>query len=231
MTLDYASETLPPEFVLPPSLLSCVKLRSGEVKLFNFRVNLRDLRQNAHAIPQHRPKQHVVCLHHFDRSMKFERNLDGRTRRETTAKGDIAFLPADAPTMLRPARGKDDPSRLLSYSYLVFEPGYWHSSRYRMESAARSTLSQHLRHQTLSSTKLLPLLSLRRGLRIRQRTSSLKPCSTRRVREFCAIMRKFDTRFPVHHDSPTINCVWRSILSMTISENRSNCARFLELPA
>ena len=124
MTLDYASETPPPEFVLPPSLLSCVKLRSGEVKLFNFRVNLLDLRQNADAIPQHRPKQHVVCLHHFDRPMKFDRNLDGRTRRETTAKGDIAFLPADAPTMLRPVRGRDDPSRLLSYSYLVFEPGY-----------------------------------------------------------------------------------------------------------
>ena len=54
--------------------------------------------------------------------MKFDRNLDGRTRRETTAKGDIAFLPADAPTRLRPA--KDDPHRFLSYSYLVLEPGY-----------------------------------------------------------------------------------------------------------
>jgi hypothetical protein len=54
--------------------------------------------------------------------MKFDRNLDGRTRRETTTKGDIAFLPADVPTMLRPAM--DDPHRVLSFSYLVFEPSY-----------------------------------------------------------------------------------------------------------
>src|SRR5260221_5200841 len=54
--------------------------------------------------------------------MKFDRNLDGRTRRETTAKGDIAFMPADAPTMLRPAT--DDSQRILSFSYLVFEPSY-----------------------------------------------------------------------------------------------------------
>jgi hypothetical protein len=54
--------------------------------------------------------------------MKFDRNLDGRTRRKNTAKGDIAFLPADAPTMLRPAT--DDPHRVLSFSYLVFEPSY-----------------------------------------------------------------------------------------------------------
>ena len=51
--------------------------------------------------------------------MKFERNLDGRNRRETTANGDIAFLPADAPTRLRPAT--KEPERFLSYSYLVFE--------------------------------------------------------------------------------------------------------------
>src|SRR3984893_7436286 len=115
MTFDYGSETPPHEFVSPPSLLSSVRLRSGQVKL-------SDLWQIADAIPQHRPKQHVVCLHHFDRPMKFDRNLDGRTRRETTANGDVAFLPADAPTMLRPA--KDDPHRFLSYSYLVLEPGY-----------------------------------------------------------------------------------------------------------
>jgi AraC family transcriptional regulator len=54
--------------------------------------------------------------------MKFDRNLDGRTRRETTAKGDIAFLPADVPTVLRPAT--DDSHRVLSFSYLVFEPSY-----------------------------------------------------------------------------------------------------------
>jgi hypothetical protein len=113
MTFDYGSETPSREFVSPPSLLSSVRLRSGQVKLFNFRAKLSDLWQIADAIPQHRPKQHVVCLHHFDRPMKFDRDLDGRTKRETTAKGDIAFLPADAPTRLRLA--KDDPHQLLSY--------------------------------------------------------------------------------------------------------------------
>src|SRR3984893_12666321 len=122
MTFDYGSETPPHEFVSPPSLLSSVRLRSGQVKLFNFRAKLSDLWQIADAIPQHRPKQHVVCLHHFDRPMKFDRNLDGRTQRATTAKGDIAFMPADVSTMLRPAT--DDPHRVLSYSYLVFEPSY-----------------------------------------------------------------------------------------------------------
>jgi AraC family transcriptional regulator len=117
------SEYSQPEFkfVPPPSLLSCVRLRSGQVKLFNLRVRL-NLWQNTYSIPQHRPKEHVVCLHHFDRPMKFDRNLDGRTRRETTAKGDIAFMPADAPMMLRPAT--DDSHRVLSFSYLVFEPSY-----------------------------------------------------------------------------------------------------------
>jgi hypothetical protein len=45
--------------------------------------------------------------------MKLERNLDGRNRWKTTAKKlhrFIAFLPADAPTVLRP--GMDDPSRV-----------------------------------------------------------------------------------------------------------------------
>jgi len=121
MTFDYSSETPPRELVPSASLLSCVRLRSGQVKLFNLRVRL-NLWQNAYSIPQHRPKQHVVCLHHFDRPMKFDRNLDGRTRRETTAKGDIAFMPADAPTMLRPAT--NDSQRILSFSYLVFEPSY-----------------------------------------------------------------------------------------------------------
>ena len=35
---------------------------------------------------------------------------------------NIAFLPADAPTMLR--RAMHDPHLVLSYSYLVFEPTY-----------------------------------------------------------------------------------------------------------
>jgi hypothetical protein len=122
MTLDYSSETPPRPFAVPPSLLSWVQLRSGQVKLFNFRLSLCNLWQYAEAIPQHRPKQHVVCFHHFVRPMKCERNLDGRTRRETTANGDIAFLPADAPTRLRPAA--KEPERFLSYSYLVFEPAY-----------------------------------------------------------------------------------------------------------
>jgi AraC family transcriptional regulator len=122
MTFDYGSETASPEFVVPRTLLGCVKLRDGQVKLLNFQAKLFDVRQVWDSIPQHRPKQHVVCLHHFDPLMKIERHLDGRNRRETTAKGDIAFLPADVPTMFRPA--KDDPHRILSYSYLVFEPSY-----------------------------------------------------------------------------------------------------------
>ena len=77
MTFDYGSETPPREFVSPPSLLSSVRLRSGQVKLFNFRAKLSDLWQIADAIPQHRPKQHVVCLHHFDQPMTFDRNLNG----------------------------------------------------------------------------------------------------------------------------------------------------------
>jgi AraC-like DNA-binding protein len=84
MIFDYGSECTP--------LLSCIQLRSGQVKLFNLLLKL-DQWQNAEAIPLNRPKQHVVCLHHFERSMKFDRNLGGRTRRETTAKGDIAFIP------------------------------------------------------------------------------------------------------------------------------------------
>jgi AraC family transcriptional regulator len=54
--------------------------------------------------------------------MKLERSLDGRNRRENSAKGDIAFLPADAAAML--PFGIDDPERVLSYSFLVFEPSY-----------------------------------------------------------------------------------------------------------
>ena len=54
--------------------------------------------------------------------MKIERSLDGRNRRETSVKGDIAFLPADAPARLR--FGRDDAERVISYSYLVFEPSY-----------------------------------------------------------------------------------------------------------
>jgi AraC family transcriptional regulator len=131
MTFDYGSECTQPEFVPASSSLSSVQLRSGQVKLFNLQVSL-NFWQNADAIRwfcyrggftlQRRPKQHVVCLHHFERPMKFDRNLDGRTRREITAKGDIAFLPADVPAMLRPVT--DDPQRVLSFSYLVFEPSY-----------------------------------------------------------------------------------------------------------
>src|SRR5258708_19944913 len=114
MTFDYGSEC-------NPHLLSCVQLRSGQVKLFNLLLKL-DQWEKADAIPLNRPKQHVVCLHHFDRLMKFDRNLDGRTRRETTAKGDIAFMPADVPTILRPPT--DDPHRLSSSTYLLFQPSY-----------------------------------------------------------------------------------------------------------
>src|SRR5262249_53937364 len=99
MTFDYSSETPPREFVPPPSLLSSVRLRGGQVKLFNFRAKLSNLWQYADAMPQHRLKQHVVCLHHFDRPMKFDRNLDGRTSDwqgfrhadQGPANGDIAL--------------------------------------------------------------------------------------------------------------------------------------------
>jgi hypothetical protein len=76
----------------PPSVLSCVRLRSGQVKLFNLQVKLNQW-QNADAIPQRRLKQHVVCLHHFFRPMKLDRNLDGRTRRETTPKATLLSYP------------------------------------------------------------------------------------------------------------------------------------------
>ena len=122
MTLDYGSTVSPYQLVAPPSLLSSVGLRNGQVKLLNFQARFFDVRQSADAIPLHRPKQHVLCLHHFDRPMKLERSLDGRNRREKTGKGDIAFLPADAPAMLR--FGRDDPERVISYSYLILEPCY-----------------------------------------------------------------------------------------------------------
>jgi hypothetical protein len=122
MNLDYGSAVSPYQVAAPHSWFSSVGLRNGQVKLLNFRARLLDLRPSAEAIPLHRPKQHVVCLHHFDRPMKLERNLDGRNRRENSAKGDIAFKPADAPAMLR--FGRDDPERLVSYSFLVFEPSY-----------------------------------------------------------------------------------------------------------
>src|SRR5258707_15178154 len=92
-------------------------------------------------------------------------------------------------------------------------------------------LYKHFRHQTLSCTKSPQRLRLRRASRTRQRISLLRPCSTRRVREFCGTTRKSGIGFPVHHDSPTINCVQRSITSMTISENLSSSVRFLELLA
>lgn len=122
MTLDYASAVSPYQAAAPYSRFRCVGLRDGQVKLLNFRARLFDIQQSANAIPLHRPRQHVICLHHFDRPMKLERNLDSRVRRETSAKGDIAFLPADAPNRLR--FSKDDPERLVSYSYLLFEPSY-----------------------------------------------------------------------------------------------------------
>jgi hypothetical protein len=230
MTFDYGSECP----------LSCVRLRGGQVKLFNLRAKLFNLRQNAYAIAQHCPEQHVVCLHHFDRAIKFDRNLDGRTRRETTAKGDIAFLPADAPIMLRPApreverlerTATDDLDRVLSFSYLVLEPSYL------AELALTNGIGRPLDFIPTFATpdpflhEITAALTSAPRIKDRQRTSLRRPCSMRRVREFCATTPKSDTCFPVHHDSPTINCVQRSITSMTISENLSSCVRFLELPA
>jgi AraC family transcriptional regulator len=122
MTLDYGSAVSPYQVAALHSWFSSVGLRNGQVKLLNFRARLLDLRPSSEAIPVHRPKQHVVCLHHFDRPMKLERNLDGHNRRENSVKGDIAFLPAGAPNRLR--LGRDDPERVISYSYLIFEPSY-----------------------------------------------------------------------------------------------------------
>ena len=116
--LDYGSTVSPYQV----AWFSSMGLRNGQVKLLNFRASLLDVRQSADAIPLHRPKQHVVCLHHFDRPVNFELSLDGRNRRENSAKGDVVFLPADVPAMLRP--GMNDPERVLSYSYLIFEPSY-----------------------------------------------------------------------------------------------------------
>jgi hypothetical protein len=45
MTFDYGSETASPEFVVPRTLLGCVKLRHGQVKLLNFQAKLFDVRQ------------------------------------------------------------------------------------------------------------------------------------------------------------------------------------------
>src|SRR5258707_1244517 len=97
-----------------------------------------------------------------------------------------------------------------------------------MGSVVRSTSYQHLRHPTLSCTMSPPLLRLRRKSRTRQRTSLLRPWSTRRVREFCATTPKSGARFPVHHGSPTINCVRQSITSMTTSAILSSSVQFLE---
>jgi hypothetical protein len=113
MTVDYGSEGRIREFGSPLSFVSCVQLRGGRAKLFNLRVNLLNLREMAYAMPQHRPKQHVVCVHHNIRPIQFDRHLDGRNKRETTAKGDIAFQPANVPTRLRPAT--DDRHRVLSF--------------------------------------------------------------------------------------------------------------------
>jgi hypothetical protein len=122
MTFDYGAETPASGFANPPTLLSCIGLPADRVKLLNFQAKLSDIWQCADALPLHQPKQHVLCLHHFDESMKFDRTLDGRTRREITGEGDVAFLPADAPTRLRPVL--QDRHRVLSYSYLIVEPAY-----------------------------------------------------------------------------------------------------------
>jgi AraC family transcriptional regulator len=121
MTFDYGAETPSSEFVSPPTLLSRIGLPSGQVKLLNFKAKLSDIWKCTDVLPLHRPKQHVLCLHHFNESIKFDRNLDGRIRREITGEGDVAFLPAEVPTMLRPALNDD---RILSYSYLIIEPSY-----------------------------------------------------------------------------------------------------------
>ncbi|PWT82328.1 MAG: hypothetical protein C5B58_08450 [Acidobacteria bacterium] len=122
MTFDYGAETPPTEFVNPPTLLRCIGLPAGQVKLLNFQAKLSDIWRCADALPLHHPKQHVLCLHHFNESMKFDRSLDGRSRREITGEGDVAFIPANVPTMLRPVL--QEQHQVLSYSYLIVEPAY-----------------------------------------------------------------------------------------------------------
>ena len=92
MTFDYGSETPAPLYTSPSFLLSCIGLRSGRVKLFNFRARLSDLSQRAEAIPQHRPKQHVVCLHHFDRPMKLNRSVGRPQPTGELGKGRCCLL-------------------------------------------------------------------------------------------------------------------------------------------
>jgi len=138
--------------------------------------------------------------------MKFDRNLDGRTRRETTAKGDIAFLPADAPTRLRPA--KDDPHRFLSYSYLVLEPGYL--AELALSNGIGRPLDIIPRFATPDPLLYEITAALTSAPQIKDPAANLftETLVTRRVREFCATTPKSDTRFPIHRDSPTIDCVW-----------------------
>jgi hypothetical protein len=38
MTFDYGAETPPSEFVNPPTLINCIGLTSGRVKLLNFQA-------------------------------------------------------------------------------------------------------------------------------------------------------------------------------------------------
>jgi hypothetical protein len=169
------------------------------VKLFNVRLDLRrnDLRQKARAIPQHRPAQHVVCLHHNERPIILDRYLDGRSKREITAKGDIAFLPADAPTRLSLAT--DEP-RVLSFSYLVLEPAYLTELALTNGIGRPLDLIPTFATPDLFCTKSLPLSPLHHKSRIPPRTSLLRACSTRQLLEFCVTTPKSDIRSPARHD-------------------------------
>ena len=179
MTLDYGAETPPSEFLNPPTLVRCIGLPGGQVKLLSFQAKLSDIWRCADALPLHHPKQHVVCLHHFNESMKFDRSLAGRIRREITGEGDVAFLPADGPTRLRPAL--KDKHRVLSYSYLLVEPAYLaemalsNGISCRLEFIPRFATADPLLHQMTAALTNLPVAA--------DATENLlsKPCSTPRV--------------------------------------------------
>jgi AraC family transcriptional regulator len=95
--------------------------------------------------------------------MKFDRSLAGRIRREITGEGDVAFLPADAPTRLRPAL--KDKHRVLSYSYLLVEPAYLaemalsNGISCRLEFIPRFATADPLLHEMTAALTKLPVVA------------------------------------------------------------------------
>jgi hypothetical protein len=122
MTVDYSSEGRMREFGPPLSLASCVQLRGGQAKLFHLRVNLLHLREMAYAMPQHRPKQHVVCVHH-KRPADPIRSASGRAQQtgDHSKRRHCFFTRRCAD---QASSRMNDAHRILTFSYLVFDPSY-----------------------------------------------------------------------------------------------------------